>query len=302
MTTDKPVKIKISGKNKDYYEKLGYINLKIGEFYFIKSCDVIKTVATNIYVLCSNCNIERYIRSQNYHNQLKKSNFYVCQKCNNIKSSITNLSKYGTKCPLQNDNIIEKTKKTLIDNYGVDNISKLDSVKYDRRNSFTTDDFKKKAQKKWLENYGVTNPSKSDYIKLKKQKTLFDNYGVTNPSHSIEIFEKAQKTGKRLKKHECGLMYRGSYEKHFLDFCIDNDIIVEKGPTIEYIHESKNKYYHSDFYIPILDLICEIKSTYYYEKYIDINISKKKYSELKHNFLFIIDKKYNKLLEIKKED
>ena len=58
----------------------------------------------------------------------------------------------------------------MIDNYGVDNISKLDSVREEKRTNFTCENFKMKAKKTWLEKYGVDNPSKSDDIKLKKQE------------------------------------------------------------------------------------------------------------------------------------
>jgi hypothetical protein len=300
MYSDKSVNIKITKNNKNYYTERGY-QVTEGNIYEIKCCDVIKSVATRIYVICENCRVEKYIKSQNYHKQTGNKDIYVCSNCSHIKIKKTNLIKYGTECPLQNKDIIEKTKKTLMDEYGVDNISKLDSIKLERKGNFDTENFKKKARKTWLEKYGFDNPSKSNYIKEKKENTLLQNYGVRNPSHSTEIFEKSQKNGKKIKEHECGLMNRGTYEKHFLDFCFENNIIVEKGPTIEYLHESNKRYYHSDFYIPSLNLICEIKSKYYYEKYISVNNSKKKYSELKYNFIFIIDKKYE-FLKNKIED
>ena len=53
----------------------------------------------------------------------------------------------------------------------------------------------------------------------------------------------------------------------------------------------------SDFYIKKLDLICEIKSSYYYNKYLEQNLLKEEYSKKEHNFIFIVDKDYTKLLE-----
>lgn len=294
MYSDKSVEIKINSSNIEYYLEKGY-NVKIKETHKIKSCDVRKTVSNRIYVICSNCKIERYIKSYNYHNQLKKQNFYVCSSCSRVKIKKTNLIKYGTECPLQNKDINEKAKKTMIEQYGVDNISKLESIKLDRKENFNNENFKNKSKKTWLDKYGVDNPSKSEIIKEKKEKTCLYNYGVKNPSQSSEIFERVQISGKKIKKHECGLYYRGSYEKHFLDFCLDNKISVTKGPRIEYYIDNKKKYYHSDFYIEKLDLICEIKSSYYYVKYKDINIQKEIYSKHIHNFLFIIDKNYEDL-------
>ena len=296
MYSTKEVEIKISNQNITYYKDKGYDDIKVGNTYMIKSSDVSKTVATRIYVICENCYSEKYIRSQNYHNQIKKSGFYVCINCNNVKVSKTNIIKYGTKCPLQNEIIKDKSLKTMIDNYGVDNISKVDYIKEERRNNFKSDYFIKKSKETWIKNYGVDNPSKSELIKDKKTKTLYKNYGVDNPSHSNIIFEKAQLSGKKIKKHEIGLFYRGTYEKDFLDFCLNKNIKVEKGPTIKYIFNSYNKYYHSDFYIPSINLVCEIKSSYYYNLYLEKNIQKMEYSKIHYNFLFIIDKNYNELI------
>jgi len=297
MISDKEVSIKINRLNIDYYQNLGY-NVKLGETHMIKSYDVIKTVATKIFVICENCGIEKNIRSQNYHNQLKKYNFYVCQQCNNIKVSKTNFHKYGTQCPLQNEDIIKKSKNKLLESYGVDNISKLDEIKEQRSDNFKKESFKIKSKKTWLKKYGVDNPSKSNLIKEKKKKTCISNHGVENPSQSSEIFEKAQMSGKKLKLHDCGLYYRGTYEKDFLDFCIKNEVVVRKGPKIEYYSNGKKRYYHSDFYIEKLDLICEIKSSYYYNKYREINLIKEKYSKMEYNFLSIIDRDYSELFSL----
>ena len=42
-------------------------------------------------------------------------------------------------------------------------------------------------------------------------------------------------------------------------------------------------------------MISEIKSSYYYNKYIEINLIKEKYSKMEYNFLFIIDRDYIEL-------
>lgn len=80
----------------------------------------------------------------------------------------------------------------------------------------------------------------------------------------------------------------------FLDFCYNNNIIVEnikKG--IPYFYKNKKRYYFPDFYLPTKDIIIEIKSQYTYNKELDKNLSKKQACiSLGHNFIFIIDKDY----------
>lgn len=74
------------------------------------------------------------------------------------------------------------------------------------------------------------------------------------------------------------------------------NITVEKGPIIKYNFDNNNKYYHSDFYLLKYNLICEIKSSYYYDKFISINKEKEKQSiKDGYNFIFIINKNYIQL-------
>lgn len=89
------------------------------------------------------------------------------------------------------------------------------------------------------------------------------------------------------------MYYRGTYEKDFLDFCFENNIPVKKGKTIKYLFNNKTKIYFSDFYLEKNNLIIEIKSLYYFNKYKSKNIAKKD-SCLKqgYSFVFIINKNY----------
>lgn len=295
MIKEKVISVKISSNiYKKYYDKYGPFNCN--DIIDVDIKDLTKSSAITITAICRDCKAENKIKYYNYNIQLERGGYYCCKYCSKDKITKTNLVKYGTKCPLQNKEILKKTKNTMLKEYGVENISKLDSIRDDRRDNFKNSNFLEKSKITWLEKYGVDNPSKSKTIKLKKEETTFKNYGVKNPSQSIDIFEKSQISGKKIKKHEIGIMYRGTYEKDFLDYCLLNNIIVEKGPTIEYIFDNKNRYYHSDFYIPSINLICEIKSTYYYKLYYDKNISKEKYTkELGFSFLFILDKDYDKL-------
>ncbi len=297
MYSDKKVEVKISNVNITHYINLGY-DAELRKMIFVNCCDVTKTVNTKIYVICEFCGDERYIRSINYHNQIKKGGIYSCLICSKYKSGSTNLDKYGCICPLQNKEIDKKSKKTLKENYGVDNISKHKHIKSIRSKRLLDVEYQQKMKDGMINKFGM-NVSKLDYIKKKKEKTTFKNYGVRNPSQSSELFEKSQISGKRIKAHENGLMYRGTYEKDFLDFCLYNKITIDKGPKIKYYFEGKERFYHSDFIIIEYNIICEIKSTYYYEKYIHKNTAKSKYSEKEgYEFLFIIDKDYEKIKKI----
>ncbi len=109
---------------------------------------------------------------------------------------------------------------------------------------------------------------------------------------------KIQKSAFKLKYHEdCKLDYRGTYEKHFLDFCFDNKINIESfNGNITYCYENKIHKYYPDFFHRESNTIIEIKSTYTMNCDLEKNMLKEKYSKKNYNFLFIIDKNYEDFL------
>lgn len=102
-------------------------------------------------------------------------------------------------------------KVTLLEKYGVENISQIEEVKEKKKNLalekygettfLKTDEFKDKSKKTQLERYGVEHAMKNSNIKKKQQNTIFENYGVTSPLMSDEIKEKTKKTN--LEKYGC---------------------------------------------------------------------------------------------------
>ena len=296
MLVDKLVKIKIHPSNFKWFKEKGYYPFKKNDIIEIDINDLMPSSKHIVRCLCEKCKEIKEIKYQNYKVQISRGGYYVCIVCSKYKMEETNIMKYGHKSALCNIEIREKSIKSMIKLYGVDNISKVEEIKAQRSLSMSYN--YESMIKSFRDKYNIDNPSQLDWVKEKKIKTSLKNNGVENPSQNSEIFEKSQKSGKKIKLHENGLMYRGTYEKDFLDFCVINNIEVKKGPTIPYIYNNSKKYYHSDFIIPNLNLICEIKSSYYLDLYEEINQAKKKHSETSYNFIFIINKDYRTLLEI----
>lgn len=302
MIKEKEVIVKISPKTyKMYYEKYGPYNNN--DLICISVSDLSKNSRLKVTAICKICFMEKEVFFQNYNIQISRGGYYSCKKCSTGKIKSSCMEKYGVTHLMKSPDFRESVKKKLIEKYGIDNVSKSEEVKnkkketmlknYGVESTFNSKILMEKSKNTWMEKYGVDNPSKSNEIKQKKEVTCLKNYGVNNPTQSSDIFEKSQKSGKKIKLHEIGLMYRGTYEKHFLDYCLEKKLEVSKGPTIKYNFNGKVKYYHSDFYIKKLDLICEIKSSYYYKRFKEMNECKKIYSEKEHNFIFIINKDYS---------
>jgi len=300
MILNKEILIKVPSCKLKYYLCKGYTDIKVGDNILLKIEDLTKGSGIYIDTKCDICGKIGKLQYYNYNKSITKYNEYYCIKCSKINTKKTNNIKYGCDYPLQNNNIINISKTTLLNKYGVDNISKLESVKNDRKNNFKLNNFKEKSKITLLNKYGVDNISKLKSIKNKKYETTLKNWGVGNPSQSSVLFEKSQISGKKIKLYDkLNIYYRGTYEFDFLNFCYENNIKIEKGKKIKYIFENKIKYYHSDFYLPKYNLICEIKSDYYYNLYLSKNLTKKEYTiNNNFNFLFIINKNYNELKKI----
>ena len=232
------------------------------------------------------------------------------------KSKQTMMKNYGVEYTLQSPELKNKCKETMLTKYNNDNYrnsKKIKETHLAKTNEEKSEMIKKmkktnlekfgvehfndleKMKQTTLKNWNVEYPSQNKEIRNKIIKTNLKKYGVENPMQDPLINEKQQISGKKIKIHEkTGLKYRGTYEKDFLDYCFKNNIKVEKAPSIKYEFENKRKTYHPDFYLKDKNLIIEIKSTYYYERYLNKNLAKQKSClDQGYNFIFVIDFNYN---------
>jgi hypothetical protein len=250
------------------------------------------------------------------------------------KITNTNIEKYGVDNVFKSVYIKEKVKKTNLKRYGCEDSRSSDFVKNKRKltnlekygfeSYSTTDEYSAKVRETSLKKYGVDSPNKSDEIKEKKKKSMLmkygyisnsmteesknklkttnlERYGVEFPMQVLEFFEKQQISSKKIKYYNERLYYQSSYEKHFLDYMNSIGVLdlISRGFHVEYDFEGIKRSHFPDFYIDKYNLIIEIKSSYYYNKYIDKNISKmNECVKLGYNYLFIINKNYTKLNEI----
>jgi hypothetical protein len=280
MITTKSVKVKMIGNHIERYRDLGY-DCKVNEIIEVKIEDLAKGSHSVVSVICDICFNEKNLKYYIYNRCISFDGNYYCSNCSYEKVKKLNLSKYGTEHTLSLEDVKLKRISTLESKYGIDNISKISQSKV--------------KNTKYLK-YG----SASYNNRSKAKETMISKYGVENSQHKSEFFNKQQTSGYKLKKHN-NLYYRGSYELDFILYCERNNILIENGPSIKYNHKNKNRTYHSDFYLPYYNLICEIKSKYYYERYIDLNLVKMKTCLNEgYEFTFIIDKNYQIIDEIKK--
>ncbi len=215
--------------------------------------------------------VKNPMHSDDIKNKLKATNlekygveFGLKSKIIQDKVKATNLEKYGVEMPLQSKIIQDKIKETCIKNFGVDNCFKME-------------EFKQKAKKSLIERYGVDNCAKSEEIKEKKKKTVLERYGVEHYMQNASVADKISKKAYNLKEYKfpCGTIIKvQGYEPWALDELVESglsysDIILtrSKVPEIWWVCENGKKHrYYVDIFIPSLNKMIEVKSTWTYTK------------------------------------
>jgi hypothetical protein len=173
----------------------------------------------------------------------------------------------------------QERTKTNLEKYGVVNV-------YQRK------DVKEKIKQSFIEHYGVDNNMKSQEGKDAYSKSIRNKYGVDWPLQNKDVLEKGQKSAKTLKQFNDKIWYQGTYELDFLEKYYEEYPDMQRGPSIKY---GENKIYHSDFYIPSLNLIIEIKSSWTLNADTEIEAKKKATIANGFNYIMILDKDYSEL-------
>ena len=249
--------------------------------------------------VCLECN-ERFETSIKFHNHiikkhgikeyydkfLKKENEGICKICGKETKFTGKLcgkfSGYMICCSKQCSNKYRFIKR-----------SETNIKKYGNTNPFGSQQVVNKIQETNFKKYGVKYASQTPETIEKTRQTNLKNNGVSWPTQNKEILEKGQKSAKTIKQFkDTDLWYQGSYELDFLEKYYDK-LDIERGPSIKYKFKGKNKVYHSDFYIPSLNLVIEIKSSWTLE--VDEEINEKKKATISNGFkyLMILDKDYS---------
>jgi hypothetical protein len=317
-----------TNKVRKRYEELGYfIPLERNVIIEINIKDLNKKSHKSVECECDICHKKNKTTYIAYNKSLDEHGYYSCSgKCSVLKIKRTCKDKYND----ENYNNIDKNKKTCLKRYGVENVFQLDKIKNKSKvtllkkhgveNPSQSNEIKNKKAETCFINYGVKSPAQNEEIKEKIKQTCIHKYGVENYTQTNEYLEKTkqtclekygvenyrqtneyvEKTKNTLKVKmfkNTDIYYQGSYEFDFLEkYYI---IGVKKINSILYSFENKQHAYFPDFYYEPMNLIIEIKSDYFYDKYIEKNLAKEKYCiEQGYKFIFIINKNYEQFVKL----
>lgn len=204
MILTKEVEVKPRGKMIQYYRDKGY-DAKYNQPLIVNVSDLSKRgCCIKIDVLCDMCKQNTMsVRYVDYYSTINKYGCYVCRDCSFIRQKQHEIEQYG-KVFLQTEEFKEKSKRTLLNHYGVENPLQSEEIKAKcsitnmQRYGYTTPlqvpEFKEKSKHTMIERYGVDNASKSEEIKQKLKSTNIKKYGVDNPMKFPKIREKVNET------------------------------------------------------------------------------------------------------------
>lgn len=212
MIEEKYVKVHDRGKNGEYYEKLGYTPDEKGIFT-IKVEDLMENSSVDVTCVCDICGKKIKRRYSAYLKAIKKHNGqYYCKECFNFNPEIraavlektrkTCMEKYGVSNPMKVPEIKEKLAQSCYEKYGVRSPAKIPEIikkcqdtcekRYGTRFPICSEEAKKKAEKTMMERYGVKSAFSNKKIKEKAKKTILERYGYEYVFQSPEIRKKIQ--------------------------------------------------------------------------------------------------------------
>jgi len=280
MILQDSIKIEIKRANVRFYKSK--YNCKVGDVVDISIEDLPNESSNEINVKCDVCGFEKQLSYRKYRKNINRQGYYSCSsRCSTEKKRKTFMDNYGFDNPNKSVEVRNKTKKTCLEKYGFDNPNKSVEVR-------------NKTKKTCLEKYNNETYLNSNIFKA----NMLQSYGVENPMMSIVVNNNRIKNSFKINDYYL-IKYQGKYELDFLIFCKKNHIFVEKPNfSISYTYLSEEKKYLPDFYISGLNLIIEIKSTYYFNLHKEKNIKKiESVKDNGYNFILILDKNYKEFKE-----
>jgi hypothetical protein len=313
---NKKIEVVINPSNFSHFKKY-YDNIKKGEKKIVNFDELTKGSHSMIKLKCDNCDKEKEMQYKNYINYGYKEGEWLCRMC---KTKENNLKNFGVEWTTQREDVKSKTKEKCLIKYGFENPMQNEKIK---EKAIKNRNFEKESitrKHKLIDEYGVDNISKCQHIKKKlseksyykseecriklenfsnkKRKEKFDNY-VGYKKGKIELFcikcNKNFHTTNSLYNHRknsgleicticnsIGVQYSNS-EKKLYEFIKDNykgNIITSSRKIIDP--------YQLDIFIPELNIAFEYNGIYWHSsKFKDKNYHKMKSELCKEKDIFL---------------
>lgn len=214
----------------------------------------------------------------------------------------TNLKKYGTTCSLQAPEIQNKVRQTWINKYGVDSPNKSEIIKqkkklttlthYGVENPSQAEEIKTKKQLRSLEKYGTQYTFQAEEVKQKIVNTVQSRYGVDNYAQTADCAKKIASTRHTKSIAQDGTLLDSSWEVLVYDYCLRNNIPIERLVPVTYEYLGKTHTTLIDFKID--GLLFEVKGNHLLSGCFDYTVNvpiEQKLDVYKQNHVILISKR-----------
>jgi very-short-patch-repair endonuclease len=180
-----------------FLDKIDCMHLKIGiymildkktfEIFKYEPKDLSEKSSKPIFVQCDYCGIEYESTPKRVYiaNILIKKD--SCQKCKYIKMAEMNKIRYGVENVFMLNSTKKKIKETCVNKYGVTHHLQNEEIlnkrrrtnkeKYGHEEVMQSEEIKNKYRSTCLDKYGVENPSSLESVKAKRRLTNLDKFG-----------------------------------------------------------------------------------------------------------------------------
>jgi len=250
MLITKTIKVPNKGQH-ICYRNIGTINTINNTIEF----DIIHLKPSStiiIEVICDICLKQIKTPYGLYLKNIKKYNFYSCHgQCSNIKKKKTCLENYGVDNPSKVKEIREKANKTNFKKYGVENASKNEKIiekakktnleKYKVEYFSKTEKFKEKIRKINLKKFGVDNYKKSEESKLNTKLGQHPNY-IKYINEGLSLFKCDLNKDHEFEIHIYNFLSRVNYNIPLCTICypIGDQKSIKEKILLEYIKSIYN--------------------------------------------------------------
>lgn len=230
MILTEEVEVRISTSNIRHYSKI-FENLHVGDVVNVKTEFLKPTCSKLIKVSCDYCGKIFFMKYGIYNKCVNNGIIKkcACKDCISIKRAESNKLVYGEEYIINIKEKREKMKKTILEKYGVENISKSEKIK-------------EKKKETCRKNFGCDYPMQNKEVREKSKETLMREYGVDHISKVKKIHEQAivkcrntlyknsSAPASKAQRYICTL-FNGILNypvfKYSLDILIDNNIYIE---------------------------------------------------------------------------
>ena len=189
----------------------------------------------------------------------------------------------GVKNPSQHPDVKERKRVKAIERYGVPNVAQapevLETIRATLQATYGPEGLRHPAIRAKTvmtcqERYGVNNPQQSEQVQAKRRETMVARYGVAHGMQCPAIRAKAEHTRRLLKPFTLPsgqVVYLRGYEPEAVTMLLkggirEDQLILDPKqiPSFPYRDPvtGRERVYHPDIYVPHLNWIVEVKSSW----------------------------------------